>query len=135
MKTKRYGHVYVVENSKTGMVKIGYSKSPEMRAKHVSRVSAAGGRVFISGLLRDARTVERECHRAFAAGSAGGEWFAVGFDEAVARLQLCGAEPISQEEVEMIESGDILKTANGAEFLLAAIDRHFGKPMPADRLH
>jgi len=78
------GSVYIAEFS-DGHIKIGHSISPDRRLRDI-----AGGnqskmlRHWIGPRVKSAVTLEHRAHRHFAAKRAGGEFFKVDFNEAVA---------------------------------------------------
>lgn len=77
------GFVYVLESSDGSCVKIGRSKNPDKRIRTLRSVSNATGRCFVSCVQEDSPLLERTCHEAFTANRMNGEWFRLGFDEAV----------------------------------------------------
>lgn len=81
---EQVGNVYLVENTVTGVFKIGASKYPKKRASACSREVKA--RCVLRASVETVKpfVVERKLHRHYAASRTTGEWFNLSADEAIA---------------------------------------------------
>lgn len=89
------GSVYVAKFA-DGHIKIGHSVSPERRLRDIAGSNQSTMLChWISDRIKDAVKLEHRAHRHFAKHRAGGEFFKVDFDEAVAWI---AAERIKEVE-------------------------------------
>lgn len=95
-------HVYVIERDES-LVKIGISSNPTARARGIASQGGFGlSRIWMSAPTPDAKWLERAAHQDFADARGVGEWFSVGFDDAVSRVSDLFAtgrqdQPVSQD--------------------------------------
>ena len=70
-------YLYVIENTRTGLVKIGYSRDPEQRCRTLQTGSADPLRVVHTARVNDdrARLLERRLHMEINHHREQGEWF------------------------------------------------------------
>lgn len=65
--------IYFLQNPADRTIKIGYSKSPDVRIQALQTGSSQ--ELQLLGLMNGDKTKERSIHRRFAAHNIGGEWF------------------------------------------------------------
>ena len=70
---KRKGFIYLIENTDTGNVKIGFSANPEKRLKELQSISGCSLRII--GTKKGTQAREKELHRKFSQYRIRGEWF------------------------------------------------------------
>lgn len=122
----RRGFIYALENPQDDTVKVGFSLKPQQRLSNLRASHGASGRVWVSPLQWDARTIELTAHRALADFWVYGEWFTLDFDSVVeeclkvltpepTEMELRVAKDLHGERVEALTSGlmDLVKPANG----------------------
>lgn len=85
---ERFGYVYIIEDNSRGLVKIGASINPKVRAKTIcSTHNINNSKIFISPHIKDHTTAEIKIHAHFINYRKYGEWFSVGFNDAIEWLK------------------------------------------------
>lgn len=78
------GFVYILEDKKNNLVKIGMSKNPKQRIRNVESTSGRSfSKVFISDFIYDYKRVEVLAHEELSDHRRIGEWFCCSYDEAL----------------------------------------------------
>jgi hypothetical protein len=81
------GYVYVLYNPKSKLVKIGKTKSPKSRFSTLSNQNGSTFKYFITEQIYIESLVEKVMHNKFSNKRKKGEWFDIGFDDAVLELK------------------------------------------------
>ncbi|WP_241640047.1 GIY-YIG nuclease family protein [Rosenbergiella epipactidis] len=113
----KVGHVYILEDVKRGMVKIGRSQNPIKRLDTI-RTSAGiyGGREYVTHRVEDSSNLELSMHNIFSSCRLNGEWFEVNFDKVVSALELLTPKQLDDEKYEkarIIARNEAEKSAEG----------------------
>jgi hypothetical protein len=81
--------IYVFQNRKNGLIKIGISKDIDRRKRQLECASGCRLKTIFRSLeLEDASKIEKLAHQNFATKRERGEWFAVEPDKVLKFLQL-----------------------------------------------
>jgi hypothetical protein len=82
------GYVYVLYNPKSKLVKIGKTKSPRNRFSVLTNQNGSTFKYYITEPIYIESLVEKVMHNKFSYKRKKGEWFDIGFDDAVLELKL-----------------------------------------------
>lgn len=121
LKEKRIGFVYVLESNDSKFVKIGRSTRPDERVNTIRTQGNHDGRFWISDLQPDSVCVESEAHKMFSSQRQLGEWFSIGFDEAIAGVSLLLRESPSEQQIKIARG----KTIEDAELAMQKFNHKF----------
>ena len=77
------GYVYIIEDSMSGLIKIGKSMDPNSRVSNIKNASGREGRHFISNEVFCYGNLEKLANKNLEKYRHKGEWFVANFDEAV----------------------------------------------------
>lgn len=115
----KVGYVYLLEDVKRGMVKIGRSQNPTQRLDAI-RTSAGilGGREYVTHRVQDSSSLEISMHNVFSEFRLNGEWFEVAFEKAVTALKYLTPNELGDDELEKALAVARENAAKSAERLM-----------------
>lgn len=125
----KVGYVYLLEDVKRGMVKIGRSQNPTQRLDTI-RTSAGilGGREYVTHRVQDSSSLEISMHNVFSEYRFNGEWFEVDFEKAVTELQSLTPEELGVEEFEKARAIARKNADKSAEALMQSFHQQESHP-------
>jgi predicted GIY-YIG superfamily endonuclease len=89
------GYIYFVRSAASGLVKIGFTASPETRMRGLEHSS--GGEIEVLHQMRGTVAEERALHKQFASARRKGEWFEA-TDELIAHIEALKAQTTVEQQ-------------------------------------
>lgn len=106
------GFVYILEDKKNNLVKIGMSKNPKQRIRNIESTSGRSfSKVFISDFIYDYKRVEVLAHEELSDHRRIGEWFCCSYDEALS-VVACMVNQTPKPDDCDIRISDLIKRYN-----------------------
>lgn len=106
------GFVYILEDKKNNLVKIGMSKNPKQRIRNIESTSGRSfSKVFISDFIYDYKRVEVLAHDELSDHRRIGEWFCCSYDEALNTVSFIAAQTPKPDDCQ-IKISSLIKRYN-----------------------
>ncbi len=103
--------LYAMRDLKTGYIKIGISKHPQVRAYHLSSLVSSEVTLLMEQEAKNAKAAEKFAHRQFEHKNVRGEWFALDEDDLAELTSLfdaaCDLRELPKPDVAFESTGQI----------------------------